>query len=257
MRFSCSRVLLCCAAIVAATLFSSVSHAEIAWTWNDLDPGFQAPSIADVNAQGGLLVGDKLFEDFVVISSGNAPFLPTAADIRISGLLVGGDYGVSFNGPWFALTNQVLDTTIKFKVSVFPQDTGVLIKDNTLGLTAFAVNNSDAFVSITENVYSAPPPQPQSIADKFVYASQPSSVLMDHENFHGPSGGPAAYPEVWVVKDILLYGGSTAVPGHPGAFLSEFTQTFSQVPEPQTLALLACGLPGLALMLWRRRRARP
>jgi hypothetical protein len=257
MRSVFSRAVLSCAA-VAALLFSSVGHAEVVWVWNNPDPNFQAPSIAEVNAQGGLLVGDKLFTDFSVVSSGNAPFLPTAADIRISGLLSDGDYGVSFNGPWFALTNQVLDTTIKFKVSVFPENTGVLIKDNTLGLTAFAVNNSDAFVSITENVYSAPPPQSQSIADKFVFATATSSALLDHENFHDATGGPAAFPEVWVVKDILLYGGSTAVPGHPGAFLSEFTQSFSQtqVPEPQAIALLACALPGIALVLWRRRARR-
>ncbi len=257
MRVHWLRALSFCAAVTMTTvLFSSVSQAEIVWNLND--PNAVAVRISDVNTAGGLLVGDKLFSDFTVISSGNAPYLPAATDITLAGFQSDGNYGVMFGGAWFVRAGQTLDTAIGFSVSVSPQPSSYLIEDSTLGLQAANVSAPDAFVQIIENVYSAPPPQPKSIAQLVVdETSDPGNEqLLDSANFKDPNLLPVAYSKVWVVKDVNLFGG-VGTPGVlPVASMSQFSESFSQTPEPQSLVLLLCGAPCLALYLWRRFRAR-
>jgi hypothetical protein len=243
-----------CIALVAMLSFSSVSRAEVI-NWNENPTPL---TIAALQESDGLLVGDKLFTDFSVISSGNASFKPGAADITISGIQSNGEYGVLFNSGWFALSHEVVDTMINFSVEVAAPSARWLIKDNTLGIGGVNVNSESpgAVVLVTENVFAAPPPQTNSIADKLVYKTAGEERLLDHQEFTDPNGLPVAYSKVWVVKDITLFGG-TGDTGLPGATLSAISQTFSQtVPEPQSVVLLLCGLPGLALMVWRRYRVR-
>jgi len=241
-------------AILALFLFAGLASATliepIVW-----GPSSTAVTIADVNEAGGLLVGDKLFAGFTVVSSGNASFLPTEETIKLVGFQsTDGDYGVKFSDNWTVFSGQSLDTLINFDVSVSPQSSGYLIKDNLLALTAVSATSTGSYVLISENVYSAAPPQMNSISDLLVYKTWAAEKRLDSQEFSDPNELPVAYSKVWVTKDIALYGGTDA-PGVPGAHLSEFVQTFSQVPEPSTLALLGVGVIGLLAYAWRHRRS--
>jgi hypothetical protein len=233
------------AAVLFLLTFSSIAQAEIIW-----GPNSTATSLANINANGGILVGDKRFTDFAVTSSGNATILPTISDIMLSGL-TSGDYGVEFNYGWFALPGQLLDTKISYAVEVAAATAPFKIEDNLLAIEGVGTRGNGAFATVVENVFSSKPPHATSIADQFVYyASSSDQLLSDHDVY------AQTYSKLWVVKDITLYGGT----GHsvvPGVTLSAVLQTFSQtqVPEPQSLVLLFCGLPGLAMMAWRRYRA--
>ena len=74
-----------------------------------------------------------------------------------------------------------------------------------------------------------------------MYITSQEEVLYDHEEFE-------PLRTIWVVKDIAIAGG-----GPRGfATLSEFGQSFSQIPEPATMGVLALG--GILLGIRRRRR---
>jgi hypothetical protein len=100
-------------------------------------------------------------------------------------------------------------------------------------------------VSITENVYPGDPSTSLSIADKFVYYTRNNGtsfgILEDHQDF-------TPLREIWIKKDVGVTGGDNEA---GFAQLSQFQQTFSQIPEPATLALVLLG--GLALLRRRRR----
>jgi hypothetical protein len=239
---------LCALTLYLAGLLCSPASAEpIKWVFGQSE----AVSIKQVNEAGGLLVGDKLFSDFSVVSipplQGTVGSAPGMEQIMLSGILSDGDYGLQFNGPWLAGPGAVVNTTIGFKAAT--TDDLHLIKDNTLKLTASDVSAANdpptGLISIVENVFNGPPASGQTIAKKsvFDFGDIAASKLADSADF-------APVPEVWIKKDILLLGGNGV------AHLSEFTQTFSQevIPEPGTLTLLAIGSLGLLGLVWRRRR---
>ncbi len=214
-------------------------------------------TIEEVNAAGGILVGDKLFSDWRVTDTESLNAIaPGAGEIKVTGIQIDGDYGLRFNGGWAAPAGQLADSTIKFKVSIVDPwlSQGWAIKDNALWISAFGVSNTtDAgAVSVSENVYASDPDLGFSdpIANKLVYYKDDNDkVLYDERDFVDASGAPVALTEIWVIKDVIAYGGVGTV---GIAHISEFFQTYSQVPEPATLALL--GLGGVGLLLKRRRR---
>ncbi len=207
-------------------------------------------SLSDIAAAGGIIVGDKLFDGFRVSTtkSDNA-IAPGMDGIAVTGVQIGGDYGIRFNGGWSAPSGAIADSTIKFHVAVMPDAAadGWRIKDNSLWLSAYGVSGNTtggAAVSVSENVYTSDPDAGHTVpvANKFAYyRTDADNSLYDHKDF-------APVTEIWVVKDVIAYGGS----GTAGiAHLSEFYQTFSQVPEPATMALLGLG----SLILFKRRKA--
>ncbi|MCK4625528.1 MAG: PEP-CTERM sorting domain-containing protein [Phycisphaerae bacterium] len=217
-----------------------------------------AYTIEEVNAAGGIQVGDKLFSDWRVTDTESVNAIaPNASEIVVTGIQIGGDYGLRFNSGWSAPAGQLADSTIKFKVSIVEPwlSERWLIKDNALWITAFGVsNNTDAgAVSVSENVYAFDPDVhgwSQPIANKFVYyKDDDDNILYDEKDFVDDMGVPVALTEIWVIKDVIAYGGVGTV---GTAHISEFFQTFSQVPEPATMALL--GLGGIGVLLRRRRR---
>jgi len=198
-------------------------------------------------------VEDKVFSEFTHEDTsdfgGNAP---SPAAINVTGVKVdygnGFEYGLRFSGNWSAVGEQLADTIIRYKVTA---DDPWLIIDNTLWMSASGA--SDAGVAtISESVYRLYPPSSDDdrVAAKYVYDYDDHnySKIIDHFEF------PPGYEELWIVKDVAVNGGGEDTGGNPlgSAHISEFYQTFSQVPEPATLALTAAG--ALVLVLHRRRR---
>ena len=249
-----------CVALATALSFSSVGHAApIVWDFDNPTP----VSIVQISQAGGLEVGDKIFADFGVASSGNAVYQPTAAEITVSGTFLNGDYGLQFNGGWFALPGQTLDTAINFDVTVAPSGAPNLIKDAGLFMDGVMLNSlPSSFVQVQESVYAAPPVpggHPTNLVPgEGVYANSSGEINGVDQGFI-LNGVPVAYPEVWVIKDIMLYGGtippSGIIPPGPNTAVSWITQTYSQTPEPSTFALLGVALLsllGYAACAWRR-----
>lgn len=189
----------------------------------------------------GLQVGDKLFNDFTALSSVTGPGIgPSAAGITVQGAIIDGDYGLLFQGGWFAAPGVIVDTAIGFTVEV--TDPNKWMVGNNMHLLDFGAAVG-GFVGITENVFATNPPSPP-IANNFVYyVNNTSNQVSDPQNF-SPAG---QYKKVWVRKDIVV---GTALSATGVSQLSGFSQSFKQVPEPATMALLGVG----GLLAMRRRR---
>jgi hypothetical protein len=207
-------------------------------------------SMADINAAGGILIGDKLFDSFIVTPSASANAVaPTAANIRITAVQINGDYGFKVNGLWMASGGQSVDTTIQFHAALtaaaVAQGHGIV--GVNLVVTAVAGSNTTGGVaSISENVYPEFPGFGEpSLADMFTYyASQTNKSLRDTSSF-------APVTDLWVVKDVGVSGGG----GTGGAIaISEFYQTFHQAPEPSAMVLLGIGVVGFGGVAWRKQR---
>jgi len=195
-------------------------------------------SIQEIIDAGGLRVGNVVFTDFrFTPSSTSGGSGPNAGGVEVTGVLIAGEYGMRFNGSWSAFGGGSADTTLGFRATA---DEPWLLHDNSLWMSAYGASGG-GLVQITENVFRTDPmvdPTP-GIANKYVYyLDDENNQIYEHKDFVDPStGGPLALAEIWVVKDIGLTSqgeGSTVA-------LSEFYQTFSEIPEPGTLSLLALG----------------
>jgi len=242
-------------AILAFVLFPSFASGEIIADLQEVEgvPGLyrdlNSYTLDEINDENGIIIGDKLFKQFYVVTTKSVgAFAPTSAEIAITAIQVNGDYGMQFNSGWSAQAGQLADSTIEFHASILPAfvDLGYYFKDNALYITAYGNNTASGQVSVSENLYAQHPGLGgPSFADKFVYyVDDDNKKLLDLEEFD-------PITEMWIVKDVIANGG---VGDYGVAHLSEFYQTFSQVPEPGTLALLGFGAIGLAAYAWRKRR---
>ena len=235
--------------VVALVLFVSglSSAAVIVAPLNDSNAGFTLQQVIDA---GGIRVGDKVFDQFVVNNSATTGALaPDASGITVYGVLTqDGELGLRFTGGWAAFGGQIVDTVIMFHVQA---DRPWLISDNTLSMDGYGARNG-GLVAISENVFAKDPLEgySHSLADKYVYfANRGEMETYDHQEFTNAEGELVAVPEIWVVKDIIVNGGPNTA-GSAG--LSQFYQTFSQIPEPASMTLLVIG--GLLAIARRNRR---
>lgn len=247
------------------------SMAQAAPIIADLNDPQDSYTIEEVQNAGGIIVGDKLFDEFRVTTTTTANAIaPDASAIAVTGVKISGELGLRFNAglsAWSVQANEYADTTIKFRVSITEPELlqGWVLTDNSLWMSAYATENN-GLVSVSENIYALDPdkvpagsPENKSIANKFVwYIDDFKNKVYDHKDFMDMTDPdplnwtPLELVEIWVIKDVIANGGASIEP--PGvAHISEFYQTFSQIPEPGTVALLAAG--GVFVLL-RRRRAR-
>ncbi len=234
--------------IVVFASFPSFLQAEIIWDFQN--PPTMGPTIEEVNAAGGLRVGDKVFSMFTVSPTAlNTTLVPDITSIRLTGVLIEGELGIRFDGLWSAGAGQLADTVIVFKAVA---DEPWLIHDNTLKMAGYLADNG-GLVTISETVYARNPNEfnDPSLAQKGVYYDSASGARkeIDHKFFTDPqTGQPVALSEVWILKDVGANGGLVGQEGI--AKISSFYQTFSQIPEPMTMLLLGAGV----IPLLRRRK---
>ena len=213
---------------------------------NDPNAGFTLQQVIEA---GGIRVGDKVFDQFTVNNSISVgATAPDADGIMVYGVQINGELGLRFTGGWGAYGGQIADTLIIFHMKA---DQPWLITDNTLWMDGYGARNG-GLVSISENVFAKNPLEgySSSLADKYVYfANRGDKDVYDHQEFTNAEGELVAVTDIWVVKDIIVNGG----PNETGsAGLSQFYQTFSQMPEPASMTLLALG--GLLALARKNRR---
>ena len=213
---------------------------------NNREVGF---SLAQVIEAGGIRVGDKVFDMFSVNNSmSDGAQAPNPDGIIVYGVQINGELGLRFTGGWSADARQVADTVIVFRVTA---DQGWKITDNSLWMDAYGAA-AGGLVTISENVYASDPllGSNPALANKSVkFSNRVENKLYDHQEFSDEQGNLVAMQQIWVVKDITVSGG----PGTGYAMLSQFYQTFSQIPEPASVILLAMG--GLIALVRKGRRS--
>ena len=248
-------------AALIVTVGATVAQATLVWDFDSSTP----VSLATLTSEfgGEIQVGDKLFSDFftsVAATQGNLVLPPDMTSINIAGTQSNGEWGVVFNAGWTVRPGELLDTLLQFRVRT--TDPSFYIVGNTLAITGNLNTTALGGLSVSESVYQ----------DKFLglggnVAQLPLAVKQvhfnsifdqqpyDHQSFVDPNTQQlAAVQEAWIVKDILLDGGPLVTGNTTGVVaLSGVIQTFAQIPEPASLALIAAG--SLLIVGGRRRMA--
>lgn len=204
---------------------------------------------------GSIKVGDKLFTNFEVTTSGEGNFISDPALIHVEAAPAPGDFGIQFLGPIVAFADgsvrsSIAHMHIAFDVTVVDQP--LLIKDIGLSFNGIGVaNHGSSLASVTETAFAGQ----ALVGQAEVNSLNPPFSLSKKIDLAG------AYHKIRVEKDIIVYANVNTpppqallpLPGGAYAFskISLIEQRFSQVPEPATLALLGLG----AVVLFRGRRA--
>lgn len=206
----------------------------------------QSVGLADIIGQyGSVQVGDKIFADFSIVGD-VAPHQVTVTAIQDTF-----GYGLRFSGGFVAVGNQITDFVLGFSVAVAPEAEEWYISDVHLRFNGNYVG--EGFAEIVEQVFAGGPIPLGSLLGQ-LFVSNPPTILEDTFYLQQP------LKKIYVLKDVLLYGGGDVPPhrrignvaGTNRATISVIDQTFSQIPEPGTVLLVAAGLLGVALTGRRR-----
>lgn len=199
------------------------------------------------NSTASVLIGDKLFGNFTfsyISSDTNASDNLVPADLVLSALSNQVGFGISIQLAGFsAEAMDFKDIALTFSAQV--TNSPNLISGVDLSINGGATGMGEANVS--ENIYTEGIGV-GNIAHLFANIDANSATLEDAVTFSTPQA------MIWVEKDLSVDAdpGGTDCSDSNYAVISLVDQTFAQVPEPSTVALLGAGLAGLLVL--RRRK---
>ena len=215
-----ARYLVIVSAAVLAVAYTPTSEAQLL---------ILGPSISLANLTNGedLIVGDKQFTDFSISGS----FL--AGQVNVTPIQENGDFGIRFSGP-FVSGGEAEDMVLGYRVSV-TNSPNLISAANLLfnGQVTFGTGLAE----VVEQVFTN---NNMFAGQLFVFATATTNKLSDSLAIVPPQ------PFLTLSKDVIV---TATLPAFSS--ISTIDQTFTQVPEPSTLALAAAGLVGLFLL--RRR----
>jgi hypothetical protein len=199
-----------------------------------------------LNNISGIVVGDKLFSDFVYSWTNN---MPSPNNVNVVALNSGGNVGIRFQGSFSDLPDvgsQIAsDASISFTVSVL--DTNYKIKGANLASAIFLdPNTPGSFGSIDESFLGNNPNTTDLLHVFNSTLGAGGSQFEDSVVFASP------YSVLNVQKDIFALAAELAVQPVRMTFVDQyFPQEF--IPEPTSIALL---LGSVALIGIQRRQTR-
>jgi hypothetical protein len=227
--------LACAVALAVCCTASTVAHAALipAPAGSVTLPVGQSVKLDQLtlNQISGVVVGDKLFSNFVYSYTNN---MPTPGNVNVVAISNGTDIGIRFQGSFGDLPGGgASDASVSFKVSVL--DTERSIKGAQLQSAVFLdPNTPGSFGSVDESFLSNSP----SISDLLhVFNSTlgaGGSQFEDHTTFAN------TYTTLNVQKDIFAHAADLAVQPVRMTFIDQlFPQDGTPViPEPTSVALL-------------------
>ncbi|HXI85448.1 MAG TPA: PEP-CTERM sorting domain-containing protein [Verrucomicrobiae bacterium] len=188
------------------------------------------PPVSMANLTNGqtIVVGDKAFTDFTI--SGDYQ----ANQVNVTPITENGDFGIRFSGP-FVSSGTPMAMTLGYQVSV--TNSLNLISAANLLFNGVVVGGAGT-AQVTEQVFT----NNTFYGQMSVFATQTSTVSSASLAIVPPQ------PLLTINKNVSL---TATVPAFSS--ISTIDQTFTQVPEPSAMVLVAAGFSGLALL--RRRRS--
>lgn len=192
----------------------------------------QSVALDELIASGeSLVVGDKIFDDFSFLSQ---DFM--SSDVLVTPVLDEYGYGLRFTGEWSAVGEETVGFVIQFTAEV-AQESQQLISDVHLRYNGAYLGSG--YSEVVETVLDF---DTDAVLGQ-IMVNNPPPVL--------EAGFDLAEPttKITVIKDVQIIGDDA---GHRRlsenrASISFIDQTFSQIPEPGTVLLVAAGIFGLCL----------
>ncbi len=186
-------------------------------------------------------IGDKVFENFTLVITGLGTYQASAANVEVTGIQIGSDYGLLF-------------APVAGAASIAAADAGAYV-DLLIGFDAKVNGSADEIKAVWLSFEPTAPFPSNGLAQiaETVQGGDDQPVLIQVNTLNPPASYSDStdlantYSSVRVYKDIAVIGGKTE-----GAAITKFEQLFIQTPEPAAISLLAIG----SLALFGRRAVR-